>query len=132
MLETLDHYWNLHLQEMDYLREGIGLRGYGQKNPLLEYQREGFLMFQQMMSQTQETVLRKLFYFEVQDREDLIAQIEAEKQRRLAQEKKMQLIHQSAIEPQAEGSAAVDVRNPDEQRARIEAQKKARRKAKSR
>lgn len=49
MLEELDRCWKDHLRSMDYLREGIGLRGYGQRDPKLEYKREGFNMFQQML-----------------------------------------------------------------------------------
>jgi preprotein translocase subunit SecA len=55
-LEALDHYWNVHLRNMDHLRDGIGLRGYGQKNPLHEYQREGFILFGQMVEQMQEAM----------------------------------------------------------------------------
>ena len=66
LLETLDHLWKVHLQEMDHLREGIDLRGYGQKNPLHEYQREGFLMFQQLLDTIRETVVRKLFFYEAE------------------------------------------------------------------
>ena len=130
-LETLDHFWNLHLQEMDYLREGIGLRGYGQKNPLHEYQREGFILFQQMMGQYKEATVRKLYYFEVQEEQDLLEQIEGEKARRAAQQKKMQMIHQSSIE--SEDAEAVDQtsKDPNEQRAKLEAQRKARRKMKA-
>ncbi len=49
MLQTLDALWKDHLLAMDHLKEGIGLRGYGQKNPLVEYQKEGFAMFEAMM-----------------------------------------------------------------------------------
>ncbi len=49
MLRILDRRWRDHLQEMDYLRDGIGLRAMGQKDPLMEWQREGFEMFGQMM-----------------------------------------------------------------------------------
>ncbi|MCB0309645.1 MAG: preprotein translocase subunit SecA, partial [Bdellovibrionales bacterium] len=81
-LSTLDHSWNLHLQEMDHLREGIGLRGYGQKNPLHEYQREGFVLFQQMIDSMRESLIRKLYYYEVPEPEELRAHLEAEKARR--------------------------------------------------
>ncbi len=46
MLQTLDALWKDHLLNMDHLKEGIGLRGYGQKNPLQEYQKEGFDLFE--------------------------------------------------------------------------------------
>src|SRR5580704_12384588 len=49
VLSVLDRKWREHLYEMDYLREGIGLRGYGQRDPLVEYQREGYDMFGAMM-----------------------------------------------------------------------------------
>ena len=49
MLQTIDSLWKDHLLNMDHLKEGIGLRGYGQKNPLQEYQKEGFDMFEEMV-----------------------------------------------------------------------------------
>ena len=59
-LRTIDEKWKDHLYAMDQLREGINLRAYGQKNPLLEYKSEGFQMFQQMMADTTETTLQRL------------------------------------------------------------------------
>lgn len=49
LLEIIDHYWKMHLQVIDSLKEGIGLRGYGQKNPLIEYKKESFDAFVRMM-----------------------------------------------------------------------------------
>ena len=49
MLSVLDQLWKEHLLNMDHLKEGIGLRGYGQKDPLVEYKRESFDMFEDMM-----------------------------------------------------------------------------------
>ena len=49
VLSVLDRKWREHLYEMDYLREGVSLRGYGQRDPLIEYQREGYDMFTTMM-----------------------------------------------------------------------------------
>jgi preprotein translocase subunit SecA len=65
LLSTLDQLWKDHLLSMDHLREGIGLRGYGQKDPLLEYKREGFLMFQNMIRQFREDVLEKIFHIQI-------------------------------------------------------------------
>ena len=65
MLQTIDALWKEHLLNMDHLKEGIGLRGYGQKNPLHEYQREGFDMFQEMSERIQEDVVGKLFTVEI-------------------------------------------------------------------
>ena len=49
LLQTIDQLWKEHLLNMDHLKEGIGLRGYGQRNPLQEYQKEGFEMFEEMI-----------------------------------------------------------------------------------
>ena len=74
MLQTIDALWKEHLLNMDHLKEGIGLRGYGQKNPLHEYQREGFDMFQEMSERIQEDVVGKLFTVEI-DRERASAEM---------------------------------------------------------
>ena len=60
LLEELDRCWKEHLRNMDSLRDGIGLRGYGQRDPKLEYKREGFEMFQAMLFQIRESVFRAL------------------------------------------------------------------------
>jgi preprotein translocase SecA subunit len=65
MLQTIDGLWKDHLLNMDHLKEGIGLRGYGQKNPLQEYQKEGFDMFEEMAHRIQEDVVQKLFTVEI-------------------------------------------------------------------
>jgi len=65
MLQTIDSLWKDHLLNMDHLKEGIGLRGYGQKNPLQEYQKEGFEMFEEMIHRIQEDVVQKLFTVEI-------------------------------------------------------------------
>ncbi|MGH9892738.1 MAG: SEC-C metal-binding domain-containing protein, partial [bacterium] len=65
MLQTIDSLWKDHLLNMDHLKEGIGLRGYGQKNPLQEYQKEGFEMFEEMVQRIQEDVVQKLFTIEM-------------------------------------------------------------------
>ncbi|MCO6431493.1 MAG: preprotein translocase subunit SecA [Deltaproteobacteria bacterium] len=140
ILETLDHFWNAHLQQMDHLREGIWLRGYGQKNPLYEYQKSGFDLFQQLIDTFKESVVRKLYYYEVPQPEELIAHFEAEQRRRKALEEQMKMIHESA--PNADGAAAqpnatveqaaapTAIKDPEQERARLIAQRKARRKHK--
>jgi preprotein translocase SecA subunit len=65
LLQTIDALWKDHLLSMDHLKEGIGLRGYGQKNPLQEYQKEGFAMFGEMIHRIQEDVVQKLFTVEL-------------------------------------------------------------------
>ena len=65
---------------MDHLKEGIGLRGYGQKNPLQEYQKEGFDMFEEMIHRKEEDVVQKLFTVELA-RETVARDIEIEQPR---------------------------------------------------
>jgi preprotein translocase subunit SecA len=60
-LQVIDKHWKDHLLGMDHLKEGIGLRGYGQKNPLNEYKREGFEMFMDMTSRIKSDVVELLF-----------------------------------------------------------------------
>jgi preprotein translocase subunit SecA len=70
VLSVLDRKWREHLYEMDYLREGIGLRGWAQRDPLVEYQREGFDMFNTMMDGIKEESVGSLFNFQVQYQQD--------------------------------------------------------------
>jgi len=65
-LSVIDRKWRDHLYEMDYLKEGIGLRAMAQRDPLVEYQREGFSMFEQMMGAIKEETVGFLFNIEVQ------------------------------------------------------------------
>jgi preprotein translocase subunit SecA len=61
MLQVIDSQWKDHLLGMDYLKEGIGLRGYGQRDPLIEYKKESYDMFQAMMDRIEEDSIRYLF-----------------------------------------------------------------------
>jgi preprotein translocase subunit SecA len=65
MLSVLDQQWKDHLLNMDHLKEGIGLRGYGQRDPLVEYKRESFDMFEAMMQRFQEDTVRYLYLMQV-------------------------------------------------------------------
>jgi preprotein translocase subunit SecA len=71
MLSVLDQQWKDHLLNMDHLKEGIGLRGYGQKDPLVEYKRESFDMFEAMMQRFQEDTVRYLYLMQIISRGDL-------------------------------------------------------------
>jgi preprotein translocase subunit SecA len=71
LLQTIDTLWKDHLLAMDHLKEGIGLRGYGQRNPLQEYQKEGFTMFEDMIEKIQEDVVQKVFTVQIARQEDL-------------------------------------------------------------
>lgn len=66
ILQQIDTLWREHLQAMDALREGIGLRGYGQKDPLIEYKQEGYQMFLDMMIDIRRNVVYSLFQFQPQ------------------------------------------------------------------
>jgi len=65
MLQTVDTLWKDHLLALDHLKEGIGLRGYGQRDPLVEYKRESFQLFEAMKEGVEEQILQYLFRFEV-------------------------------------------------------------------
>ena len=66
VLSVVDRKWRDHLYEMDYLKEGIGLRAMAQRDPLVEYQREGYTMFQQMMGAIKEETIGFMFNVEIQ------------------------------------------------------------------
>jgi len=68
MLSVLDSQWKDHLLNMDHLKEGIGLRGYGQHDPLVEYKRESFDMFEEMMQRFQEETVRYLYLMQILER----------------------------------------------------------------
>jgi len=69
MLQAVDHQWKDHLLAMDHLKEGIGLRGYGQKDPLIEYKKEGFEMFEEMKLRIVESTVENLFRIKVAAKE---------------------------------------------------------------
>src|ERR1700682_6436316 len=65
MLSVIDAQWKDHLLSMDHLKEGIGLRGYAQHDPLVEYKRESFDMFEEMMQRFQEDKVRYLYLLQI-------------------------------------------------------------------
>jgi preprotein translocase subunit SecA len=71
LLQTFDALWKDHLLQMDHLKEGMGLRGYGQKDPLLEYKREGYMLFRSMMDQFAKDVVQKIFRVQVSTEESI-------------------------------------------------------------
>jgi preprotein translocase subunit SecA len=84
-IEGIDEAWVDHLSNMEHLRDGIGLRGYGQRDPKNEYKKEGFNLFLNMMAKVSSTVLAKLFEVEVQRQEDIAAQEAAAEARHQAE-----------------------------------------------
>jgi preprotein translocase subunit SecA len=135
VLSVLDRKWREHLYEMDYLREGIGLRAYSQRDPLVEYQREGFELFSAMMEGIAEESVGFLFNLDVQVEG---AEDEAEPQltaKGLGGEKKPQALSYSApsedgeTEVRADDSPAADA-SEAEARRQANAKNRARQKAK--
>jgi preprotein translocase subunit SecA len=70
MLDAIDHFWKEHLLGIDQLKEGIGLRGYGQKDPLIEYQKEGYEMFLDTLDEIKRGSVRNLFRFRLVDEQE--------------------------------------------------------------
>jgi preprotein translocase subunit SecA len=64
MLNVIDNQWKDHLLSMDHLKEGIQLRGYGQKDPLIEYKKESYTLFQDMMDRIEDESIRFLFFLQ--------------------------------------------------------------------
>ena len=62
MLNVIDNQWKDHLLSMDHLKEGIGLRGYGQRDPLIEYKKESFALFQAMKERVDEEIVRYMWW----------------------------------------------------------------------
>jgi preprotein translocase subunit SecA len=91
MLRQLDLHWKEHLAAMDYLRQGIHLRGYAQKNPKQEYKREAFEMFGEMLEQVKHDTISVLARVRIQSEQD-VQRMEA--QRRAVQ--KLQAMHADA------------------------------------
>ena len=71
MLQTVDNLWKDHLLSMDHLKEGIGLRGYAQQNPLMVYKKEGFELFQDMISRVKEEIVNIMFRIQISEPEKI-------------------------------------------------------------
>ena len=70
ILQQIDNLWREHLQSMDSLRESVGLRGYGQKDPLIEYKNEGYDMFLEMMTNMRRNVIYSMFMFQPKNEQE--------------------------------------------------------------
>ncbi|MEK9555781.1 MAG: preprotein translocase subunit SecA, partial [Gammaproteobacteria bacterium] len=96
LLQVLDHQWKEHLAAMDYLRQGIHLRGYAQKNPKQEYKREAFELFTSMLDQIKRESVRVLTAVQVPTKEEIEAQEEARRQQAVEQLAQAQATHEAA------------------------------------
>ncbi len=100
MLQVIDNKWRDHLREMDDLKEGIHLRGYGQKDPLVEYKTEAFKMFMDLMEQIADEVVNIVFKFFPETPE----QIPAQRTRRPVRAQELTMTHESASGAGFEGN----------------------------
>ncbi|OHB33986.1 MAG: preprotein translocase subunit SecA [Desulfuromonadaceae bacterium GWC2_58_13] len=83
LLQTIDVQWKDHLLSIDHLKEGIGLRGYGQRNPKEEYKREAYRLFMEMMGRIRQEVVQKLFRVQLKREEDVERMEERQRKQRL-------------------------------------------------
>lgn len=104
MLETIDNLWRKHLAAMDQLKEGIGLRGYAQKNPLYEYQREAYELFNTMMAAIKATFCFHLFNVELRSKEEIEKLQEEERQRLKQLEEQSKTVHEDMSANDSESS----------------------------
>ncbi len=88
MLRTIDEKWKEHLYDLDQLKTGIGLRAYGQRDPLIEYKKEAFSLFTEMLNKIDEEALELIFKLQVEERE---------RTRRKEPERQIRAIHQSTV-----------------------------------
>jgi preprotein translocase subunit SecA len=108
MLQIVDQQWKDHLYSLDHLKEGIGLRGYGQRDPLVEYKKESFALFQDMRGRIEEEVVRYLWWLKpVVEREGGEAKVAA------------------PVRPQPRRPAALSYNNPQQQPQSVFAPKPA-------
>jgi preprotein translocase subunit SecA len=111
-LFTLDEHWREHLHELDYLKGGIGLQAYGQRDPLVQYKKEAFTLFETMMGEVREDFVQRLFRVQVQPAAARQVIAEAPRQPR-------QMVAQHAeVEAWGSGGAAVEAPPQPQQPAR--------------
>jgi preprotein translocase subunit SecA len=128
MLQVIDNKWRDHLREMDDLKEGIHLRGYGQKDPLVEYKTEAFKMFMELMELIADEVVNIVFKFFPETPE----QLPTPRARRPVRAQEMTMTHESALgagfdanrEPVAGGPAAPQPTKPPQKQAPVHVEQK--------
>ena len=99
MLQVLDVQWKDHLWALDHLKEGIGLRGYGQRDPLIEYKKESFQMFEELNARREEETIRYLYLFEPITKEEAEA-----REREREEARRRQMRDQNLVYSGGEGS----------------------------
>jgi preprotein translocase subunit SecA len=93
MLQVLDMQWKDHLWSLDHLKEGIGLRGYGQRDPLIEYKKESFDMFEELRARIEEETIRYLYLFEPLSKEEQEARQREREEARRKLQKEQNLVY---------------------------------------
>ena len=94
---SLDQHWKDHLLALDHLKEGIGLRGYGQRNPLQEYKREGFDIFAGMLERFEDDVIVKMYSVRIADDRD-VERMEEQRRRATSSSPSMEAHSRAAAE----------------------------------
>jgi preprotein translocase subunit SecA len=116
MLQVLDTQWKDHLYALDHLKEGIGLRGYGQRDPLIEYKKESFDMFEALNARIEEETIRYLYLFEPITSEENAQRekerAEAERKRKLREQEMVYSAGDSAPAPKKREVAKVGRNDP--------------------
>jgi preprotein translocase subunit SecA len=115
-LQQIDQLWKDHLTTMDQLRTGIGLRGYGQRDPKKEYQKEGYRLFSSLLVDIKSRLMGQLFRIKIEDEAEVLAAQEAYRQRMEEQQRQMQML---SSENMGEGGASSENANGQEQRRRV-------------
>ena len=127
-LQGMDHYWKEHLTNMDHLREGIFLRGYGQEKPIHVYQREGFQLFTQMMFAVKTSLISNVFVPELPSLEELKALEEQEKERLRQREAAARAVHEEAASASSKGGKGTKDEDPELAGMNREQRRKAKKK----
>ena len=109
MLKQLDIHWKEHLAAMDYLRQGIGLRGYAQKNPKQEYKQEAFMMFSEMLDQVKHDTISMLARIRIQNEQDIQRM---EEQRRAEQSMDFNKSENNSLIKQSDNNAKKNNNSP--------------------
>ncbi len=112
MLHVIDSRWKDHLYGMDYLKEGIGLRAYGARDPLIEYQREAYNMFVEMMERTKEEIVELIFHMQVVEEKEfrgvfssLPQRMEHKEFTSLSKEARQRMVQEQDVETEEPGGA---------------------------
>lgn len=108
LLQMVDNLWKEHLLNMDHLKEGIGLRGYGQKNPLIEYKREGYDLFLTMVESVKQHTLANLMRIQIVQEDEL---------ERMEEERRQQRERELAEAKRSSGTVSAEVERKPVQRA---------------